>query len=71
VGLTGPKELQPPWPKPTHIAQEVVKRGFAGWPQGMAGHENRGDAPIVVGLNRLTAQQANGLEPIMRLPESR
>ncbi len=48
-----------------HVAFEVVKLALAGWPQGMAGHENRGDAPIFVGLDRLTPQQANGLEPIV------
>jgi hypothetical protein len=31
----------------------------------MAGHEDRWDAPILVRLGRLTAQQAGGLEPIL------
>ena len=42
------------------IAQEVVKLAFAGRPHGIVGHENRGDAPILVGFDWLTAHEANG-----------
>ena len=48
-----------------HVAREVVKGAVPDWIEGMAGDENLGDAPIFDGVERLPAQQPNGLEPIV------
>ena len=48
-----------------HVAQEVVKGAVPDWIGGITGHENLGDAPIFDGVERLPAQQPNGLEPIV------